>query len=424
MLKIKTMKTLDSKTNKFRLQLGVRLLAGLAASTLVTCTVQAQLDPAPRQILHLGANTSLTDSGPLGAYAFYYWNMPEVPTTNQVLRLVIAPGYVNSELGFKGLLGPQTDLGVGAFGGFFAENYAEVDDGRYYKNQSFQGDDVGANVSLYHRFNPNQMIPLTGILRETVDYAMYQKNNDTAANFDVPGNTPIFTTRVGFRWGGKEPVIAPTLGLEVSGWYELEHVGNDSSYGYSEDRRMEPTTQRVFGRAQINYTTLKYQHYIVASLQGGASADADRMSCYRLGGMLSYTKEFPLLLPGYYYQELSAKDFGLFNLAYAIPFGSGRDWYVLGSGGAALVDYVEGTGQSGAFNSGIGTGLGYSAPSRRWKCYSLFGYGFEAQRDNGKGGFSLGLAFQYNFGSTKLASDAAYQQLQSAEGENAGSFTK
>jgi hypothetical protein len=413
-------KAISSKLQPFWSCRSVRPLAGLAVLTFAASSVQAQIDPAPRQILHLGFNTSLTDSGPLGAYAFYYWNMPNVPTTNQVLRLVIAPGYVNSELGFKGLLGEQTDLAVGAFGGFFAENYAEVDGGEYVKNQSFQGDDIGANVSLYHRFNPTQMIPLTGVLRETVDYAIYQKNNDTAANFDVPGNTANLTTRVGFRCGGKEPVLAPTLGLEVSGWYELEHVGNDAGYGYNNDRRMEPTTHRIFGRAQINYTTLKYQHYIVAGLQGGAAIDADRMSCYRLGGMLPYTKEFPLVIPGYYYQELSARDFGLAYGTYAIPFGAEKQWYAISEGAAALVNYVDGTGQSGAFNSGIGAGMGYSAPSKRWKCYSLFGFGFQAQRDNGRGGYSLGVALQYNFGVTKMASDEAYDQLQAASEESDG----
>ena len=407
------MKNFDSKA-KF-------LLAGLVASTLATGTVQAQLDPVPRQILHLGANASLTDPGPLGAYAFYYWNMPEFPTTNQVLRLVIAPGYMNNELGFKGLLGPNTDLGVGAFGGLYAENYFEVNDGRYYKDQSFQGDDVGANVSIYHRFNPSQMIPLTGVLRETVDYVMYTKDNGTGGNFEVPGNTPVFTTRAGFRWGGKEPVLAPTLALEVSGWYELEHVGNDSSYGYNEDRRQEPTTQRVWGRALVNYTTLKSQHYIAAALMGGASADADRLSCYRLGGMLPYTSEFPLNIPGYYNQELSAKDYGLAYVTYAIPFGSENQWNVFSRGAVALVDYVEGTGQPGAFNSGVDAGIGYNAPSKRWKCYGLFGYGFEAQREDGRGGYGAAFAFEYNFGSTKLASDKAYQQLQAAYGDSAPS---
>ena len=101
---------------------GSRLLAGAAALTLVAFNASAQIDPAPRQLLELGGDASVTDSGPMGAYAFYYWNMVNVPTTNQFLRLVIAPVYVDSELGFKGLLGEHTDLAVGAFGGLYANS--------------------------------------------------------------------------------------------------------------------------------------------------------------------------------------------------------------------------------------------------------------------------------------------------------------
>jgi hypothetical protein len=147
------------------------------------------------------------------------------------------------------------------------------------------------------------------------------------------------------------------------------------------------------------------------------------MSCYRLGGVLPYTKEFPLQIPGYYFQELSARDFGLANFNYMIPFGPDKDWYVLGESAAAIVNYVDGTGQSGAFNSGIGAGVGYVAPSKRWKCFGLFGYGFEAQRETGRGGYSLGLAFEYNFGSIKTASDEAYEKLQAAYGDDAETTT-
>ncbi len=81
-------------------------------------------------------------------------------------------------------------------------------------------------------------------------------------------------------------------------------------------------------------------------------------------------------------------------------------------GGAAVVKYEEGMGQAGSLNSGISSGIGYAAPSRRWKVYSLFGYGIQAKRSGGDGGYSLGVAFQYNFGKTKIASDEAYEELE------------
>src|SRR5262245_3112122 len=88
-----------------------------------TWSTQAQLDPEPRQLLHLGVNQSLHNDGPQAHYLFYYWNVPDFPSTNQVLRLVIAPTYLDGELGLKGVLGENTDLGLGVFGGGFAFNY-------------------------------------------------------------------------------------------------------------------------------------------------------------------------------------------------------------------------------------------------------------------------------------------------------------
>ena len=391
---------------------GSRLLAGAAALTLVAFNASAQIDPAPRQLLELGGDASVTDSGPMGAYAFYYWNMVNVPTTNQFLRLVIAPVYVDSELGFKGLLGEHTDLGIGAFGGLYANSYQEVDGGRWYKNQSFNGNGGGASVSLYHLFNPDQHIPLNGVLRARMNYESFDTTSDTANNFVLPESQPVITYRAGLRWGGKEPMLGPVLAMEVSGWYELEQRTAPGGYGFGNDRELERVSQRFFGRAQINYTTLESKHYIVAGLQGGGTVNADRLSAYRLGGVLPYTKEFPLNIPGYYFQELSAKSFGLAYAGYTIPFGSQDQWSLIGNGSAAVVDYVDGTGQAGAFNSGIGAGVGYNAPSQRWKVMSLLGYGFEARREHGQGGYSLGMAFQYNFGSLQYAGMKEYEELE------------
>ena len=400
----------------------LRALCALIA--FAASTACAQIDPDARQLLHLGVNAPLNGNGPKGAYAFYYWNMPNIPTTNEVLRLAIAPTYIDSELGFKSLLGPNTDFAVGGAGGAFANSYTEVRQGIYYKDQSFDGYSAGLSASIYQLLNPGGMIPLSGILRETVTYNSWVEGGQTAENFVLPGNQPILTTRVGFRWGGKEPVLTPTLAMEVSAWYELEKRTDPGDYGYNNDRHLNSTSQRLFARTQMHFTTFHDQHYVVAGLQGGAAFDSDRLSCFRMGGVLPYTKEFPLEIPGYYFQEISAQDYGLAYVRYAIPFGPAKSWSVGAGYTIAVVKYQEGMGQPGSINSGIGSVIGYSAPSRKWKILGIFGYGFQAERSDGRGGYSLGCAFQYNFGKTKLSSDEAYEQLQNEYGGEASPATR
>ena len=283
-------------------------IAPLFAFAAAILTAQAQIDPEPRQILHLGLNQSLHEDGPPGAYAFYYWNMVNTPATNQFLRLAIAPTYVDAELGFKGLLGQNTDLGVGAYGGAFANSYQEVRGGNYYRDESFDGYSGGGNVSIYQTFNPDGRIPLAGVLRQSVTYNSWFDTSDTADNFTRPDSQPIFTSRVGLRWGGKEPVLWPTLAMELSGWYEVDVRTDSGRYGFNGDRPLNHTPQRVFGRALLQLTTPEWKHYIVFGLLGGAAFDSDRLSCFRLGGILPYTKEFPKPIPGYYYNELSVQD--------------------------------------------------------------------------------------------------------------------
>jgi hypothetical protein len=46
-------------------------------------------------------STNPCHNGPAAAYAFYYWNQPDVPATNMTLCLAIAHVYADAELGFK-----------------------------------------------------------------------------------------------------------------------------------------------------------------------------------------------------------------------------------------------------------------------------------------------------------------------------------
>jgi hypothetical protein len=381
---------------------------------IATSTTHAQIDPEPRQLLHIGVNQSLHDDGPQAHYLFYYWNMPNVPSTNQTLRLVIAPTYLDGELGLNGALGQNTDLGLGLFGGGYEYDYDEVRQGNYFRNESFEGHGGGADISVYHLFNPAATIPLNGVASAIVDYRTFAHSHDTADNFVVPENQPFVTLRTGFRYGGQEPLLFPRLAMEISAWYELEHRMDPGSYGFSGDRQLEATSHRFFGRAQLNYTMPRWEHYMVVGFMGGAVLNPDRFSAFRVGGALPFTSEFPLYLPGYFFEELSTKDFGLAYGLYSIPFGRSKCWSVTAMAGTALVNYVNGLGQPGHWNSGVGGGVGYTAKSRRWRTMVTSAYGIDAIRSDGRGGYNLGMMFQYNFGRTFFASDRAFEQLKNA----------
>src|SRR5262245_36787794 len=90
------------------------VLWALLFLTVATVSLRAQIDPEKRQLIHLGYNAPLQGRGPLAAYGFYYLNKPGfLDKTNLTLRLAVAPLYMDTEIGFTSLLGPNTDLGVG-----------------------------------------------------------------------------------------------------------------------------------------------------------------------------------------------------------------------------------------------------------------------------------------------------------------------
>ena len=245
-------------------------LSACTAVAILSSTGYAQIDPEPRNLLQLGVNQSLHNDGPLAAYAFYYWNMPNVPTTNTTLRLAIAPVYADAELGFKGLLGENTDLGVGVFGGGLYNSYHEVRQGNYYRDESFDGNGVGAAVSLYHTFNPGASIPLNGIVRGSMNYHFFNDSSDTAEDFMLPSSQPFYTLHTGLRWGGKEPVLGPRLAMELSVWYDLEYRPDHGDYGFNGgDRELNSISHRFLGSALLIYTMPRTEHYVALGLMGG-----------------------------------------------------------------------------------------------------------------------------------------------------------
>jgi hypothetical protein len=376
------------------------LLLAMAVSGLAS-TALGQVDPQLRELAQFGFTQALQGASPVAAYGYYYLNEPNFLHTNVTLRLALAPVYLDSEVGLVGLLGPNTDLGIGVAGGGYADNYYEYEAGKYLPEESFSGDSAEASASIYHVFDPGKLIPLFGVLRIKEHYSFYQGDDELAPGFVLPRDHSSLDWRVGLRLGGREPLLKPDLAMELSAWYEGQYRSESGPYGLDGDRMLQANSELFWMRALLIYTMPQSKQSFDVNFTAGTTGHADRFSAYRLGGNLPLASEFPLSIPGYFYQELSARNFISFNAQYTVPLNADRTWSISPMGALAVVDYLPGLSQPGAFNSGAGLALGYRAHSGLWQVMASYGYGFEAIRSSGRGGQSVGIFFEMNFHATR-----------------------
>ena len=377
----------------FRLQFPI---AVLAFSVLIE--PWAQIDPEKRHLFQAAYNQPLQGSGPFAGYMFYYLNEPGfLRKTNLTLRLAVAPVFADSELGIRQALGPNTDLGIGLQGGGFAYGYADIDQGRYLRGQSFNGGGVTVSTSVYHRFNPDARIPLTGQIRLVGRYTFYGDTDETDPGFVLPEDGGSFGIRAGLRFGGREPVLFPDVAMELSLWYEGMARINSGSYGFNSTLDLEPFTQRFFGRAMLTYAVKPLSHHFSVSLTAGTTINPDRFSAYRMGGYLPLLNEFPLNLPGYYIEELSARSMVLLNGSYSVPLDRNKRWALGLLMGTSYVDYLPGLEQPGDWNSGLGGAISFRSTNEAWHIALAYAHGFNAIRDGHRGADTIGILVQYDF---------------------------
>lgn len=374
-----------------------RYISGLIVALsgmLATVPAYGQIDPDHRELIQLGYNQPLLGRGPISGYAFYYRNQPEFLHTNYTLRLAVAPVYLDSELGIRDALGEHTDLGIGVAGGGFAQSYFEMRQGRYLREESFTGHGAEPSVSVYHLFNPTQMIPLHGLLRVNPRYTVYERNDETAPNFVIPPDHGSMHLRAGLRYGGEEPVMNPDVAMELSGWYEAQFREHAGPYGYNDDRAMNSVVHLFWARALFVYTLPESKQSFGLSVTVGGSLHNDRLSAYRLGGDLPLSAEFPLILPGYYFQEISAREFVNLTAQYSVPIDPSKQFRLTGIGSLAEVDYLPTLSQKEHLHSGAGLGLEYRSRSGVWSLLVGYGYGFNATRSDGRSGQNIGVLCQ------------------------------
>jgi hypothetical protein len=359
-----------------------------------------QIDPYARQLLQFGYNAPLEGHAPLQGYAFYYWNKPELCRSNLAFRLAVAPTYLDSELGIRQALGEHTDLGVGIAGGAFADSYEDFDQGSYYSDQSYYGFGGETSLSLYHRFNPDQRVPLNAILRGIYHYSAYVSSSQTAPDFELPPNHGTYSVRTGLRFGGKEPLLFPTLAMEVSVWYEGQFRTAAGSYGFNGDRPLNWNSQLFWGQSLLAYTFQNSGRAIYLNLIGGSSVNADRTSAYRLGAFLPLVGEFPLTLPGYYYQEISARAFVLVGGTFILPIVPSHRWNLMATADTSWVNYIPGLAQPGNWLSGVAGGIVYKTSSV--KLVLGYAYGIDAIRSGSRGANSIGFLMQFDLERAKI----------------------
>lgn len=358
----------------------------------------AQIDSERRQLVQAGFNQAVDGRGPLAAYAYYFLNEPNIMSSSHTLRLVVAPGYADTELGLVKAIGEKTDLGIGLAGGALADSSTEIRGDRYIKEQSFRGDGVRAALGLYHEFPAVGPVPLEGVLRGETHYAKFTRDKTTDPGFAIPQPQSEVIVRAGLRLGGKEPLLNPDLAMEVSAWYERRVRLAPMAYGYAGDRQISADPQSIFGRALLIFNKPNSDRRFIALASGGTVTHADRFSAYQLGGDLPMAAEFPLSLPGYYYNEISARRYGLLGGTYIVPVSRDRKTLTATlTASTALVDYAPGYDQKGKTHTGVGAGAAYLSHSRAWQVLAAYGYGINAARGHGNGGHTVGMLVQFDF---------------------------
>ena len=179
---------------------------------------------------------------------------------------------------------------------------------------------------------------ITTFTRETMNWP----------GFVLPRNHSTLRLAGGFAGlGGREPLLHPDPGYGSLGLVRRT-VSQRRRPLWVEGRpgagaRLAP----VLGRALLIYTLPESKQSIDFSVTGGTSAQADRFSAYRLGGGLPLASEFPLSIPGYFYQELSARSFVSVSAQYTLPLDADKTWNLSPMGSLAGGGLSAGNGAAG-----------------------------------------------------------------------------
>jgi hypothetical protein len=361
------------------------VLAGLAAVMVTADPAFPQIDPEPRANLELGVEGPIRGDGPISGYAFFLWNRPHFIEEDWYARVVLAPTFLMSDLVIDSWPSSGHAIGLGVAGGFFPYNFDEFRKGSHQEKESFWGHGGEVALTYYQRFLIADVLPLEGQLRLRPQYVVYQRNG-TDPRFRIPADTAIHSGRAGLRLGGVPPELLPDLALELSVWYEPSYRDVAEPYGFAARlQELEHFTQRTWARAG-GILTLSKHHTARVFLTAGTSEHSDPLSSFRLGSSLPFRSEFPLILHGYYLEEVFARRFWLLNVSYRFPLRPGVERVKLQfSFDYARVDYATGHDLPRHGLRGVGVDLSIVL-TQHTRLMLGYGYGLDAPRSGGFGG--------------------------------------
>jgi hypothetical protein len=377
----------------------VSLPVGIASAQVPApvATPYTLMDAETRTYIQGGVETPLKGNGPVTGYAYLFATRAHFLDEDLYLRVVVPPGYLISELILDHFPSQNSALGIGVSGGFFAESQTEFQEGRYLSAESFTGDSAGGTLAYYLR-GPKifGVLPMEGQIRANPKYVWYDRSGSTSRYFRLPENTPIYDVRAGIRLGGVPPELFPNAAVEASVWHTLSYRGNAGHYGFAQElQETDHFTQRTWTRLGATYTFGPQQ--VSAFLNAGIAENTDALSTFRMGGGLRLRAEFPLLLHGFYVEEIFARSFWLMNFAYRFPIWPGQDLVHLQLlGDVAQVNYIQGHHLPRSTLAGVGVNLSV-AVTKRIDLVVGYGYGINAPRGNSFGGQEFDAQFQFKY---------------------------
>ncbi|HEV8676030.1 MAG TPA: hypothetical protein VGX21_18495 [Methylomirabilota bacterium] len=373
------------------------VLVPVAAAILAWAgTAAAQVDPEPRANLELGVEGPLRGDGPISGYGFFLWNRPHFLDDDWYLRVILAPTYLTSELVFDNMPAPGHAIGVGVAGGLFPYNFDEFRNGSHIEHESFWGHGAESTLTYYRRILIADILPVEGQLRLHPQYVFYERNG-TDRRYRLPADTAIYSGRAGVRVGGVPPELLPDVALELSLWYEPTYRQEAGAYGLPEHpQETEHFTQRVWVRAG-GIARLPANQSLRAFFTAGTAEDTDPLSSFRMGSALPFRSEFPLILHGYYLDEVFARRFWLLNVSYRFPLWPATERVKLQlSYDHAQVDYVTGHELPRHTLRGAGADLCIMLTTRVMLMLG-YGYGWDAPRSGGFGGHEAHTLLELKF---------------------------